>query len=92
MSGTSNPQGNGDSGRSKSLGTGVGLLVAAAALFGVCSLVQHAFGSSMFDSKYSDVGLMGGLLLNITWWPGWLGTILIGGLGVLTIFGSLSKK
>lgn len=91
MNGTEDSPESNSGERATSLVMGVGLLAAAAALFGLCSLVQSAYGSSMFDSSYSDPGFVGGLLINLTFWPGWLGTIVLAGLGVLGIVGSFLK-
>lgn len=75
-----------------SLGTSLGLIGAAAGVFIVCSLVQGAFGSSMFSSQYSDPGLVGGLLINLTYWPGWLATTFLTGFGLLGLWINLSKR
>ena len=87
--GSSNEPGSGQ--RGKGLMMGVGLLAAAAALFGVCSAVQGAYGSSMLAASYSDPGLLGELLINVTFWPGWLGTVVLAGSGALEIIGSFLK-
>ena len=76
----------------KSLGTSLGLIGVAAVVFIVCSLVQGAFGSSMFSSQYSDPGLVGGLLINVTYWPGWAATIFLAGIGLLGLWANLSKR
>lgn len=57
-----------------SAGSGLARLLGAAALFTLCTLVQKRYGSSMFDTSYVDPGFVGGLLLNVTFWPGWFGT------------------
>jgi hypothetical protein len=63
---------------------GFPMLVAGIVVFVVCSIIQGIFGSSMFDRSYSpsQAGIVGAILLNITFWPGWLLTIgcLLGGL------------
>ena len=76
---------------SKSAATGLGLIGAAAAVFTVCSLVQGAFGSSMFSSSYRDPGLLGGLLINLTFQPGWTLTILLAVAGLFSLWTTLSK-
>lgn len=76
---------------SKSVGPSLGLLGGAAAVFILCSLVQGAFGSSMFSSTYSDPGLVGSLLVNLTYWPGWALTIALAGMGLLGLWATLSK-
>lgn len=91
MTGTEDSQDSNQGERAKTLVMGLGLLAAAAALFGLCSAVQSAYGSSMFDSSYVDPGFVGGLLINLTFWPGWVGTVVLAGLGVLGIVGSFLK-
>ena len=61
-----------------------GLLVlgAALAVFIVCALIQAACGSNMFSSSYSpSTGVVKTLLVNLTFYPGWLLT------GALALFG-----
>jgi uncharacterized membrane protein len=59
---------------------GLGVVV-----FIVCSIIQAVFGSSMFDGSYypSRAGFLGAILINLTFWPGWMATILsiLGGIG-----------
>ena len=53
-----------------------GLLIAAGiAVFIVASIIQAVLGSSMFSSSYTSTGLVQDLLINVTFWPGWLLTI-----------------
>jgi hypothetical protein len=55
---------------------GVGLILAGVAVFVVCSIVQAAGGSSMFSRSYlSSHDFVMDLLMNITWWPGWVLTV-----------------
>ena len=75
----------------KTTGFGIGMLVAAAGLFLVCSLIQAAYGSSMFDSTYSDPGFLGSMLVTVTFWPGWLGTVALAASGVRAIFAGLAN-
>lgn len=72
--------------------SGAGMLIAAVALFGVCSLVQNAYGTSMFDSSYIDPGGVGELLITATYWPGWLGSGVLALRGLVDIFSNPSKK
>ena len=51
-------------------------LASAAAVFAVASIVQAAGGSSMFSTTYPDRGFFMSLLMNATFWPGWLGMAL----------------
>lgn len=78
--------------RKKSLTTGLLLLLGGGLIFGVCSLVQHSYDSSMFETSYSDPGFLGSILLNLTFWPGWAITAGMIGLGLIAIANSLSKK
>jgi hypothetical protein len=58
------------------------MIVGGIAVFIVCSVIQGAVGSSMFSQSYvpPDNAFME-LLLNLTWWPGWVVTLglIIGG-------------
>lgn len=52
------------------------LLLSAAAVFGFCSLVQMAAGSSMFSNSYRRPdSMLLELAVNITYYPGWLAII-----------------
>lgn len=75
----------------KSLLYSLGLIGAAVGVFIVCSLVQGAFGSSMFTSTYSDPGLIGSLLIHLTFMPGWALTILLAGMGMLSAWTTLPR-
>lgn len=77
---------------SKSLLNSLSFIGAAVGVFIVCSLVQGAFGSSMFTSTYSDPGLIGSLLIKLTFMPGWALTILLAGMGLLSAWATLSKR
>lgn len=65
----------------------VGLLAiaGAAGVFIVCSIVQAIGGASMFSMTYSQHGWLLDLLVNITFWPGWVCTalLLVGGIVAL---------
>lgn len=56
-------------------------IVGGLAVFVVCWIVQATMGdSSMFSMTYADRGFLQGLLVNVTFWPGWILTgVLIGG-------------
>jgi hypothetical protein len=62
-------------------------MVGGVVVFIVCSIIQAAFGSSMFDGSYypSQVGIIGALLINFTFWPGWLVTLgcIVGGIAAM---------
>lgn len=57
---------------------GVGMIVGGIAVFIVCSIIQGAGGSSMFSQSYypPDNAFMD-LLMNLTWWPGWIVTVVL---------------
>ena len=67
--------------------SGFTLLAAAAATFGICSIVQAACGSSMFSISYVAEGFAKVILINATFYPGWLLTILLGVRGLRQILG-----
>lgn len=65
------------------------MLAAAVAVFIVCSIVQASGDSSMFSTTYPDPeSAAKEMLMNITFWPGWLVTVglLIG--GVINLLGT----
>lgn len=56
------------------------------AVFIVSSIIQATMGdSSMFSMSYTSSGFLAGLLVNITFWPGWLFTLGLVGSGVLEL-------
>lgn len=60
-----------------------GLILAGIAVFVVSSIVQSTMGdSSMFSMSYVDRGFVQGLLVNVTFWPGWIVTVGLIGSGV----------
>lgn len=62
-------------------------ITAGVAVFVVCSIIQAMGDSSMFDPTFLDPGGIRGLLVVVTFWPGWM---LIGGFigtGLYEIFG-----
>jgi hypothetical protein len=73
------------SGSSSGDGRAEGLLMigAAVVVFIICAVVQGACGSSMFSSSYSSsTGAIQSLLVNLTFYPGWLltGVLALGGI------------
>jgi hypothetical protein len=53
-------------------------LVVAVAVFLACSVIQGACGSSMFTDTYDgSTGMVQGLLLQITFFPGWAFTVFL---------------
>lgn len=67
-------------------GKGVLLITSGVAVFIVCSLIQGAAGSSMFSSSYrADVNAILDILVNITFYPGWIATALLVIYGLLTL-------
>jgi hypothetical protein len=56
------------------------------AVFIVSWIVQATMGdSSMFSVSYVDRGFVSGLLVNITFWPGWIFTVGLIGSGVVEL-------
>lgn len=45
----------------------------------------------MLSSTYRDPGLIGSLLIILTFWPGWILTIALAGMGLLGLWATLSK-
>lgn len=61
-------------------------IAAGIAVFVVSWITQATMGdSSMFSMSYVDQGFIQGLLVNLTFWPGWLFTFLLIGAGVMEI-------
>jgi hypothetical protein len=55
---------------------GITFIVLGIVVFVICSIVQAIGGSNMFtDRYYPPDNLILDLLMQITWWPGWLATI-----------------
>ncbi len=65
-----------------------GLMLAGVLVFAVASLVQSIGDSSMFESKFRDPdNPVKYILLQMTWWPGWVvsvGLVLLGLIGMFT--------
>lgn len=62
---------------------GVVRIVAGSAVFLGCWIVQATLGeSSMFSMTYVDQGFVPMLLVNVTFWPGWIVTVGMIGSGV----------
>ena len=59
--------------------------VAAIVVFVGAAIIQAACGSCMFSSSYSSTSLVQDLLINVTFWPGWLLTavLILAGVGKL---------
>jgi len=72
--------------------SGLLLIGAAIAFFVVCSLIQHAYGSGMFALTFTDAGFIGNVLLQVTFWPGWLATCGLGGLGLMSLLAASPSK
>ena len=68
-----------------SRGSGVVSIVAAIAVFIVCSIIQAAGGSSMFSGNYYHSGVGVDILVNLTFIPGWIvtGFLLLRGIVIL---------
>jgi hypothetical protein len=62
----------------------IGMIAGGVAVFVGCSIVQAAGGSSMFESTFDDPDNAAlAILMQVTWWPGWIVTVLLIGGGVL---------
>jgi len=75
----------------KAVGISLGFIGAGVVVFIVCSLVQGAFGSSMFSNRYRDPGVVGAILINLTFFPGWIATIVLAAFGAFGLWATLSK-
>ena len=65
----------------------------AALVFGVASFLQAVFGdSSMFDESYARNGLISDLIINITFYPGWVITVGLSFMGIVALFGNKTKR
>jgi flagellar biosynthesis protein FliQ len=75
---------------------GLPMIGVGIAVFIACSIIQAVFGSSMFSLSYvpSRVGILGAILINLTWWPGWLVTAIsiLGGIGTMFKSPEAEKK
>ncbi len=72
---------------------GLMFLGASLAVFVVCSLIQSWCGSSMFDSTYpSSLGFFQDLLVNLTFYPGWILTGVLGVLGVMSLYAAFTES
>jgi len=66
------------------------MLAGAALVFALSSMLQAVGHSSMFSSDYpASDNFIQGLLVNLTFYPGWIATVALGGLGLLSLAGSL---
>lgn len=62
---------------------GVIFLVGAAGVLAVCGLIQGACGSSMFSRTYSSsLGPVQTIVVNLTFYPGWLATVVLALIGL----------
>ena len=74
-------------------GHGIALIAAGVVLFLICNGVQGMVGSSMFESNYyGDPDAGTAALVNLTFYPGWIGTIALIGWGVVMLFSSKPKQ
>lgn len=61
-------------------------IMAGIAVFIVSWIIQASLGdSSMFSMSYVDRGFLQGLLVNVTFWPGWVVTIGFIGSGIIDL-------
>ena len=73
-------------GQSGSRLSGPALLGAAVGVFILCCIIQAACGSSMFSTSYPATdSTMKDLLINVTFWPGWLMTAALAIKGVAAL-------
>lgn len=68
---------------------GLALIGGGVLVFIICSAIQASAGTSMFSNSYYSRGVVSDILVNVTFWPGWTGTILLilAGIGVLATDG-----
>ena len=62
---------------------GIMKIVGGIAVFIACWIVQATMGdSSMFSMSYVNRGTLQGLLVNVTFWPGWIltGALIVAGI------------
>lgn len=74
------------------VGKSVLWIVAGVGLFIVCCIIQAACGSSMFSSTYRSTGLLATLLINVTFWPGWIASVGIVLMGLVGLIAGPKKK
>jgi len=67
-------------------------IVAGVAVFVVCCIIQGACGSSMFSGSYYSNGWVSDILINLTFWPGWIASIGLVLMGLAGVFLGGSKK
>jgi hypothetical protein len=61
-------------------------IAAGVGVFIIASIVQATLGdSSMFSVSYLDRGLLSAMLVNATFWPGWLFTVGLIGAGIIDL-------
>jgi hypothetical protein len=71
------------------LASGAARIVAGVGVFIVASIIQASMGdSSMFSMEYRPGNLFQDLMVNVTFWPGWLLTIGLIGSGVMELLDS----
>lgn len=59
----------------------------AVAVFVGCSIIQALGGSHMFTNAYTEPdSFFLGLLMQLTWWPGWLATAYFALFGAAMIY------
>ncbi|MBX6748187.1 MAG: hypothetical protein IRY85_00710 [Micromonosporaceae bacterium] len=57
---------------------GVWLILAGIGVFVLCSIIQAAGGSHMFTLTYvRPENALLDILMKVTWWPGWILTVLL---------------
>lgn len=67
------------------------LIAAGIAVFAGCSIAQSAGGSSMFETTFEDPDSLGmEILMQVTWWPGWILTVILIGSGIVGLLSGQS--
>lgn len=56
---------------------GITLIIAGIGVFALCAVIQAALGTSMFSSRYTQTSTSAGIIVNLTFWPGWVATCLL---------------
>lgn len=65
---------------------GVSMIVIGVVIFIVCCIIQAACGSSMFSARYYSSGFFHDLIVQLTWYPGWIATLIFVVIGILALF------
>jgi hypothetical protein len=70
------------------LSAGLAMIAAGVGVFIVSWTIQATMGdSTMFSFEYVDRGIFRSMLVNVTFFLGWAGTLWLIGIGLLMVFG-----